>query len=140
MNNILFLTTLLFFITPKFSLQANELIASVHYEITPPVEKVDKKSKRTKHRIKGYKKNFKKKKKSLKSLKKIYKPGFIVMIVFGALLILLCIYLILNFALFGSFLGAGAFLVYIGFSLIGLVGIGLFTPGVIFTKIYNSKN
>ncbi|MFK7799017.1 MAG: hypothetical protein AB8E82_16305 [Aureispira sp.] len=136
-----FIIVLILIMSPVLSTSAQNYISAVEYRQTPPIEKVKKKSKRTKYSAsKGKKKLQNKHQNNFKLFQKLNKPGFIVMIVFGALLILLCIYLILNFALFGRFLGAGKFLVYIGFSLIGLLGISLFVPGVIFTKIYNSKN
>lgn len=128
---LFFLITLFLVITPQLPVQANDMIASVHYEKAPAVERNQKQKIKKKYKLK-YKN---KKDKNIAARK----GNFAVMLVFGVLLLALAVFLIITFWPFSFGFSILNFLLVLGTGIVSIGGLALLTLGIIFTNKYSSK-
>jgi hypothetical protein len=130
-TKLLFLIAFFLMITPQFSVQANDLIASVHYENAPVVERNQKQKMKKKYKLKY---------KNKKDKNRVARKGnFAVMLVFGVLLLALAIFLIITFWPFSFGFSILNFFVVLGTGIASIGGLALLTLVIIFTNKYSSK-
>ncbi len=132
-TKLFFLTVFLFLINPQLSLHADNLISSVRHEPAPPTAPIVKQKKKKKR-----KQAFKKKRKQQYKIAQeeaVQKPGFIVMIIGGALL--LAAGIAVTISSFGF--GCGSSIILALGILLMFGGLVLVTLGTVFLAVYNSK-